>query len=154
MNLGLSYKKFDLSVVLQGQTGNEIVNRKRGNRRWQSDINYDSDMVENRWTGEGSTNSYPSAKGSVKPWNISKFNSFYVEDGSYFRVQNIQMAYTFDKLKFSNTKLPSVRLSLTAERPYTYFKSNGFTPEVGNNGFDDQVYPLAATYTLGLRIIY
>lgn len=57
MNLGLSYKKFDLSVVLQGQTGNEIVNRKRGNRRWQSDINYDSDMVENRWTGEGSTNS-------------------------------------------------------------------------------------------------
>ena len=62
MNLGLSYKKFDLSVVLQGQTGNEIVNRKRGNRRWQSDINYDSDMVENRWTGEGSTNSYPYAK--------------------------------------------------------------------------------------------
>jgi hypothetical protein len=47
-----------------------------------------------------------------------------------------------------------MRLSLTAERPYTSFKSNGFTPEVGGIGFDNQVYPLAATYTLGLRMSY
>lgn len=153
MNLGFSYKKFDFSMVMQGQVGNEICNRKRGERRWQSDINYDADMVLNRWTGEGSSNKYPSAAGTVNPWNIAKFNSFYIEDGSYFRIQNVQVAYTFDKRQLRSVKTPSIRLSLSAERPYTCFSSNGFTPEV-SDGFDLQTYPLAATYTLGVRITY
>lgn len=152
-NVGLSYKNLEFSAVFQGQSGNEIVNRKRGDRRWQSDINYDEDMVVNRWTGEGSTNSYPSAAGSVNPWNISKFNSFYIEDGSYFRIQNVQLAYTLSKRKIGTFNLPTIRFSVMAERPYTYFKSNGFTPEVAN-GFDSQVYPLAATYSFGIRIVY
>ena len=153
INLGLSYKNFDFSMVMQGQGGNQIVNRKRGDRMWQSDINYDAAMVENRWTGPGSTNSYPSAAGSVKPWNISNFNSFYVESGAYFRIQNIQLAYTFDSFKLKAFNFPSIRLSLSAERPFTRFHTNGFTPEVPD-GFDTQVYPMAATYTFGLRIIY
>lgn len=165
INLGFSYKNFDFSAVMQGVAGNQIVNRKRGDRRWHSEINYDADMVENRWTGEGSTNSYPSAAGTINPWNIAKFNSFYVEDGSYFRLQNVQAAYTFPKKDFGKFKMPSIRLSLAAERPLTIFKANSFSPELtGKNadgttsdaaiGFDTEVYPLAATYTFGLRIIY
>lgn len=153
INAGFSYKNFDFSIVMQGQAGNEILNRKRGDRLWQSDINYDADMVEHRWTGPGSTNKYPSAAGSVKTWNIARFNSFYIEDGSYFRIQNIQLAYTFDSFKLRAFDFPSVRLSFSAERPFTHFHTNGFTPEVAN-GIDTQVYPMAATYTFGLRIIY
>lgn len=164
-NLGMTYKNLELSVVMQGVTGNQIVNRKRGDRRWQSDINYDADQVENRWTGEGSTNSNTSAAGSIKPWNIAKFNDAYVESGAYFRIQNIQAAYTLPKKEIGKVKLPSIRLSVTAERPFTFFKANSFTPELtGKNadgtmsdaaiGFDTQVYPLAASYTFGLRIIY
>lgn len=153
VNLGFSYKHFDFSMVMQGQAGNQICNRKRGERRWQSDINYDADLVENRWTGEGSTDRYPSAAGTVNPWNIAKFNSFYVEDGSYFRIQNVQVAYTFARRQLRSFHFPAIRVSLSAERPYTCFKSNGFTPEV-RDGFDLQTYPLAATYTLGLRITY
>lgn len=166
LNLGFSYKNFDFSMSMQGVTGNQIVNRKRGDRRWHSDLNYDADQVENRWTGEGSTNSYPSAAGSVKAWNIANFNSFFVEDGSYFRIQNIQLAYTFPQKQFNKVKMPSIRLSLTADRPFTFFKANSFTPELSGTknadgtmptssyGFDEQVYPLAASYTLGLRITY
>lgn len=153
VNLGLTYKNFDFSVVMQGQTGNQICNRKRGERRWQSDINYDADLAENRWTGEGSSHRYPSAAGTVNPWNISKFNSFYVENGAYFRLQNVQIAYTLAQKQLRSFHLPSIRLSLSAERPYTWFKSNGFTPEV-SDGFDLQTYPLAATYTFGVRITY
>lgn len=153
VNLGLTYKNFDFSVVMQGQTGNQICNRKRGERRWQSDINYDADLAENRWTGEGSSHRYPSAAGTVNPWNIAKFNSFYVEDGAYFRLQNVQIAYTLAQKQLRSFHLPSIRLSLSAERPYTWFKSNGFTPEV-SDGFDLQTYPLAATYTFGVRITY
>lgn len=153
MNLGFSYKNFDFSMVMQGQAGNQICNRKRGERRWQSDINYDADLVENRWTGEGSTNRYPSAAGTVNPWNIAKFNSYYIENGSYFRLQNVQVAYTFAPRQVRSLHFPAIRVSLSAERPYTCFRSNGFTPEV-KDGFDLQTYPLAATYTLGLRITY
>ena len=153
INAGFSYKNFDFSMVMQGQGGNQIVNRKRGDRLWQPDINYDAAQVENRWTGPGSTNRYPSAAGSVKPWNINNFNSFYIEQGAYFRIQNIQLAYTFDSFKLKAFNFPSIRLSFSAERPYTYFHTNGFTPEVPD-GFDSQVYPMAATYTFGLRIIY
>lgn len=165
INLGFSYKNFDFSAVMQGVTGNQIVNRKRGDRRWHSEINYDADMVTNRWTGEGSTNAYPSAAGTINPWNIAKFNSFFVENGAYFRLQNVQMAYTFPKRDFGKFKMPSIRVSLAAERPLTIFKANSFSPELMGKkddgtpsdaviGFDSEVYPLAATYTLGLRIIY
>lgn len=153
INAGLSYKGLDFSIVMQGQGGNQIVNRKRGDRLWQPDINYDAAQVEGRWTGPGSTNRYPSAAGSVKSWNISRFNSFYIEQGAYFRIQNIQLAYTFDSFKLRAFNFPSVRLSFTAERPFTRFHTNGFTPEVPD-GFDTQVYPMAATYTFGLRIMY
>lgn len=153
VNLGFSYKNFDFSLVMQGQTGNQICNRKRGERRWQSDINYDADLVENRWTGEGSSDRYPSAAGTVNPWNIAKFNSFYVENGAYFRIQNVQIAYTLAQKQLRSFHLPSIRFSVSAERPYTWFKSNGFTPEV-SDGFDLQTYPLAATYTFGVRITY
>lgn len=153
INAGFTYKDFDFSVVMQGQTGNQILNRKRGDRQIQPNINYDEDMVVNRWTGAGSTNEYPSAAGSVKPWNISRLNSFYIESGAYFRIQNIQLAYTFRDKKLRDFNLPAIRLSLTAERPFTSFKANSFTPEVAD-GIDTQVYPMAATYTFGLRITY
>ncbi len=165
-NLGFSYKNFDFSAVMQGVLGNQIVNRKRGDRRWHSELNYDADQVENRWVGEGSTNRYPSAVGSVKPWNIAKFNSFFVEDGSYFRIQNVQLAYTFPKKDFGSFKMPTIRLSLTADRPLTIFKANSFSPELtsvknedgtmpaSSYGFDARVYPLSSTYTFGLRIVY
>lgn len=168
INLGFSYKNFDFSMAMQGVAGNEIVNRKRGDRRWHTELNYDADQVENRWTGEGSTNAYPSAKGSIKAWNIANFNSFFVEPGDYFRIQNIQLAYTFPKKDFGRFKMPSVRLSLTADRPFTFFKANSFSPELQSGvqadgteslastsyGFDEQVYPLASSYTFGIRIIY
>lgn len=153
INGGFGYKNFDFSVVMQGQAGNQILNRKRGDRITQSNINYDETMVVDRWTGAGSTNEYPSAAGSVKPWNISKLNSFYIESGAYFRIQNIQLAYTFRDKQLRKFNLPVMRLSLTAERPFTSFSANSFTPEVAD-GIDTQVYPMAATYTFGLRITY
>ena len=72
----------------------------------------------------------------------------YVEDGSYFRIQNIQLGYTF---KVKNG--PTFRVHAAAERPLTVFKYNGFTPEV-SSGFDMQTYPLAAVYSFGLSITY
>lgn len=157
-NLGCSYKNFELNVMLQGQAGNKILNMNRARRLWYSDMNGDAKLVTNLWSGDGSTNSYPSAYGTTKAWNNAT-SSFFVEDGSYLRIQNIQVAYTF---RLSNQQgAPQLRLSLTADRPLIFTKYSGFTPEITgaindlkNLGYDNQVYPASATYSIGWRLIF
>lgn len=152
-SLGFQYKNLEFSLSTFGQAGNEIYNRKRAVRYTQANFNFDKDFYDNRWTGEGSTNTYPSAKGMLKAWNNSHTNSFFVEKGNFFRIQNIMLAYNFRNIRMGGYTLPGVKLSLTADRPFTYFTSNGFTPEISQNfGWDEGVYPLAATYTFGLTI--
>ncbi|MBB3186614.1 SusC/RagA family TonB-linked outer membrane protein [Microbacter margulisiae] len=158
MNVGVSYKHLELNVMLQGQAGNKILNMNRANRLWYSDMNGDAKFVTHLWTGEGSTNSYPSALGTTKGWN-NMASSFFVESGAYLRVQTIQLAYSF---KLGNSmKAPSMRVSFTADRPIIFTKYSGFTPEIGysqaynwGSGYDTQTYPTASTYTIGWTITY
>lgn len=157
-NLGCNYKNFELNVMLQGQAGNKILNMNRARRLWYSDMNGDAKLVTNLWSGDGSTNSYPSAYGTTKAWNNAA-SSFFVENGSYLRIQNIQLAYTF---KLSNQQgAPQLRVSFTADRPFIFTKYSGFTPEITgaindlrNLGYDNQVYPASATYSIGWRLIF
>nr|WP_083702120.1 TonB-dependent receptor [Mangrovimonas sp. DI 80] len=149
-NIGVSYKGFDLSVAVYGQTGNKILNRKRGEIIFTQDTNMDADLAINRWHGEGTSNSYPSSKGLRKGWN-QKMSNFWVEDGDFFRIQNIQLSYTILGEKLAGKNMPETRLTFTAERPFTFFKYNGFDPEVAN-GVDRQTYPIPAVYTIGLNI--
>ena len=149
-NISVSYKKFDLNVAFSGQTGNDILNRKRGEVIFTNDTNVDAEFAINRWHGEGTTNSFPSSEGRRKAWN-QKMSSFFVEDGSYFRVQNIQLAYTIPASTFLGKNMPEIKLTCTAERPITLFNYNGFNPEVAN-GVDRQTYPVPAVYTFGVNI--
>jgi len=148
-NIQVSYKQFDLSVSFAGQTGNDILNRKRGEVLFTNDTNMDADFAINRWHGEGTSNSYPSSEGRRKAWN-QRMSTFFVEDGSYFRVQNIQLAYTIPTGKLGD-KMPEVKLIFTADRPLTVFNYNGFNPEV-SNGIDRETYPIPAVYTFGVNI--
>ena len=130
----------------------------RARRLWYSDMNGDAEMITHLWTGEGSTNSYPSALGTTKGWN-NMASSFFVEDGSYLRIQNIQLAYSFKLANVANA--PSMRVFVTADRPVIFTKYSGFTPEIGGSGtdlsrtgYDNNVYPTSATYSIGCRITY
>ncbi|WP_367889159.1 hypothetical protein [Polaribacter filamentus] len=145
-NVGVTYDNFDLSLNGFGQGGNKILNRKRMEVIFTSDTNWDRDFAINRWHGEGTTNSYPSAAAVRKSWN-QKLNDYYVEDGGYFRIQNITLGYTIKTKK----GFPETRIYCTAEKPLTIFSYNGFNPEV-SNGVDNQTYPVPATYIFGLNI--
>ena len=147
-NINLGYKGWDFGLSFMGVTGNEIVNQKRGSRGTADRMNYEASVVRNRWHGEGTSNNSPSAAGLNRSWNFNTMNSYFVEDGSYFRIQNIQLGYTF-KIKSG----PTFRVHVAAERPLTVFDYNGFTPEI-SSGFDMQTYPVAAVYSLGLNITF
>ena len=126
------------------------MNRKRGEVIFTNDTNIDADFAINRWHGEGTTNSYPSSAGRRKGWN-QKMSSFYVEEGAYFRIQNIQLAYNIPAESLFGKRMPDTKITFTAERPFTSFKYNGFNPEVAS-GIDRQTYPVPAVYTIGVNI--
>jgi len=151
VDFGLNYKKLDVSVSLQGQFGNKILNAKRMNRDVFADANYDLNFYQNAWTTTNHSSTYPSAAAYNTSF-IQQANSFFVEDGSYIRIQNIQVGYTFDKL----LGMKSLRVYVSAQRPFTYFTYNGFSPEVSGkpteNGIDTNVYPMQAVYSVGLKL--
>lgn len=149
-NLGVTWRDLSLTANFTGQTGNKILNRRRGEVIWTPDLNMDADLAINRWHGEGTSNEYPSSAGRRKSWN-QRLSTFLVEDGSFFRIQNVQLAYNLRDQSWFGTEMPDMRVSFTAERPLTLFRYNGFNPEVPS-GVDRQTYPIPAVYTLGLNI--
>ena len=148
--LGLSYKNFDFSMNIMGQRGNKILNRKRGEIIWTNDTNIDADLATGLWNGEGTSNKYPSASGLRRGWN-QNFSDYFIEDGKFFRIQNIQIAYNIKGSKLIGEGMPDARIYLTAEKPLSIFKYNGFNPEVPD-GIDRQFYPVPSVYTVGLNL--
>ena len=155
-NMGVDYKNFDLSIVFQGQAGNKLLNQNRAARSQYSMMNGDAEFVTNLWNGEGSTNIYPSAEATTNGYNFQA-NSFWVESGSYLRIQNIQLGYNFNVGK--DDKQTRFRVFATADRPAIFTNYSGFTPEVTGSGvaglgYDLSIYPVSATYSVGVRVSY
>lgn len=152
LDFNTNYKQFDASITFQGQFGNKVLNAKRMNRDVFTDGNYDLDFYENRWTSSNKSDTYPSAEAYNTSF-IQQANTFFVEDASYIRIQNIQVGYNFNKIK----GIKNLRVYVSAQRPFTYFTYKGFTPEVsGSNptemGIDTSTYPMQAVYTCGLKV--
>ncbi len=157
INFGFTWKGLDFGLSTYGQHGAKMFNRKSQLRYAQSQYNFTKQQFDNRWTGPGSTNEHPSAAALLKSWNVSSSatasNSYFVNSADFFRIQNITVGYSFRNIKMGNYTLPGIRLSLTADRPATFFSADCFSPELSDpEGWDTEVYPLAATYTFGLQI--
>lgn len=155
INMGFKYKGFDFTVVLGGQAGGELWNRKRALRYACSTYNFDYNQYATRWHGEGTSNTAPSAKALMKSWNVgdSQNASYFVESADYFRIQNITLGYTWNNVGVGDYKMPLIRLSLSADKPFTYFTANSMTPEIADaEGWDTEVYPLTSTYTLAVQL--
>ena len=150
INLGMNWRNLDFSMNVFGQMGNQILNRKRGEIIFTNDTNMDADLAINRWHGEGTTNEYPSSAGLRKAWN-QRMSNFWVEDGDFFRIQNVQLGYNLNQLQITPNQVVDIRVYITAEKPWTQFDYNGFNPEVAD-GVDREVYPVPAIYTMGLNV--
>ena len=149
-NMGFNWHDLDFSMNIFGQIGNQILNRKRGEIIFTNDTNMDADLAENRWHGEGTSNEYPSSAGLRKAWN-QRMSNFWIEDGDFFRIQNVQLGYNLNDFQITPNQSVDMRIYLTAEKPWTQFNYNGFNPEVAD-GVDREVYPVPAIYTMGINV--
>jgi TonB-linked SusC/RagA family outer membrane protein len=154
LNTNFAYKNFDLTLDIQGVAGVDVYNGNIGARFGNE--NFTKEFFDNRWTGAGSTNTYP----SVKLGGSTNYlpNSFYVESGAYIRLRNIQLGYSLPKALIEKWKMKKLRVFANAQNAVNLFGYSGFSPEVGgtptNAGVDINVYPLYATYNLGVNLTF
>lgn len=149
--LSLSYKGLDLGVDLQGVYGNEIF--RTWNQGTFADFNYPIEKLE-RWNGIGTSNWEPilSTKRAVNYQN----SSYWIEDGSFFRIRNVQLGYAFGQNLLSRVKIKSLRVYVNAQNLATFANNTGYTPEIGGSatsfGIDNNTYPVPAVYSAGINL--
>ena len=153
-NTSFTYKQFDLTLDMQGVADVDVYNANIGFRFGGE--NFTQDFYEHRWHGPGTSNTYPST--NVGANNNSKPNSFFVESGAYFRVRNAQLGYTLPSLSLKKYGIQRLRVYANAQNAINIFGYKGFTPEIGgaalSRGIDADVYPLFATYNLGVNVTF
>ncbi|MES2486356.1 MAG: SusC/RagA family TonB-linked outer membrane protein, partial [Bacteroidota bacterium] len=151
LTFNVKYKGFDLNVMGQGVAGNQIFQGLRRldmiNANWQT-------TALNRWTGEGTSNTYPRLSTIDNNGNFSKPSSFYLQDGDYFRIKIVQLGYSLPESLISQAGLSQLRLYVTAENLFTFTKYTGYDPEIGGDvmGIDRGYYPQAKSIMIGCNL--
>ncbi len=124
-NFNGSYKRFDFGVFFNGVQGNEIYNQARAFNTLFPDGNKLVDVLD-RWTPENTDGTLPRASAiGIPP------NSFFVEDGSYLRLKNLNVGYNIGNLL--NLKgIEGIRLSVTAQNLFVITGYSGYDPDVAS----------------------
>lgn len=162
LNFNLAYKQFDLVANFYSSIGNDIVNQNISDLYNGTSLsNKVSGLDQMAWHGEGTSNYVPRLSKDDNNENFTKFSSFYVEDGSFVRMKNIQLGYTFTN-KFGLDKL---RLSVSGQNLWTWTNYSGVDPEVAGgdprqddgvkgSGFGGWNYPVQPTIMMGLNVAF
>ncbi len=150
MNNTLSYMGFELSIYLQGVAGNKILNVNNIDMTGMYAAYNQTTDVLNRWTGEGTSTTMPRAVYG-DPNENARISDRYVENGSYLRIKNLSLAYTFPNRWLKALQIENMRLSFSCENLLTFTSYSGFDPEVDINGIDSNRYPISRTFSIGLN---
>ena len=157
INLSAGYKGFDISAFFQGSQGNDIYNQNKIFTDFPSFVNGNrSDRVLDSWTPTNTNPSLPALSATIQG-NEARSNSFFVEDGSYLRLKNLQIGYTIPKDVTSKYGIDSFRLYVQASNLFTITKYDGWDPEIISFdnltlGVDSNLSPQPRIMTLGLNI--
>lgn len=156
LNSVLSYKGFELTIFIQGSQGNKIFNlNKAVSLDLGMGLNLPVEVYESHWTAENPNAKYPKISRSLS----ANMSDRFVEDGSYLRFKNIQLAYSVPAKKLGWNWLKSAQIYASGQNLITFTKYSWYDPEVnaygGTNsirqGIDYSVYPTYKSVTFGIR---
>lgn len=181
------YKGFDLTLFLNGSYGNKVLNYNaitltHMNSAWTNQLNSVSDRAKlvpidpGKVYADGSkwyddiTNVKVANSGTKTPRatindpnDNDRISSRYVEDGSYLRIKNLTLGYTFPKKWMQKAHIENLRIYCNIQNLYTFTKYTGYDPEIGAStqdatgltyGIDNGRYPSPTTYSFGLNITF
>lgn len=158
VNLGfgfnMEYKGFDFSLTANGAFGHQIAQsyRPQTNKLY---YNYTKQMMDERWHGEGTSNTFPRLGNAS---NFNKVSDIYIQDADYVRIQNITVGYDFKRL-WKKSPLKQMRLYLSLQNWFTFTGYEGLDPAVGYGGGTDWAsgvdlgyYPTAKSFIVGANL--
>ncbi len=157
LNSVMSYKNFEFSFFIQGSQGNDIFNINAINSTldYGYGLNMPEDVYLDHWTPTHTIAKYPVISRTV----TYKVSNRFIEDGSYLRVKNIQLAYNFSGKNLKVNWIRNIQLYVSGQNLLTFTKYSWFDPEVnaqgsGNStslGYDWYSYPTSKSVTFGIR---
>lgn len=155
ISLQANYKGFDFGIDFNGVYGNEIYRFWGSSELPFTTFNYPAFKM-NRWTGEGTSNWDPILGANH---TINRLPSTYgIEDGSYFRIRNIQLGYNFKPELLKKVNIKSIRLFANVQNLKTFKRNSGYTPEFGGTatsfGIDNGNGPVPLVFTGGINVTF
>ena len=153
LNLSFNYKRFDFNAYAFASIGNEIVRNYERNLPLTNRPTYFLD----RWTGPGTSNTSPrvttGATGNIL------FSDFYVEDGSFLRLQSVQLGYSVGQATLEKLQFSKLRFYVTGSNLFTLTKYRGYDPTTSNGapiggGIDQGFYPSPKTFLFGMNVTF
>lgn len=163
LNMAGNYKNFDVSMFFQGAFGQKIFSQVNFDiEGFYRGFNVTERYYREHWTGEGTSNTQPRASWAAKSNNVIASSRF-LEDGSYFRLKNLQVGYTIPNTK--KLGIENLRCYLAGTNLFTLTRYSGLDPEMtvstnsaseGDmaNGIDWGTYPVAMTFTFGINLTF
>ncbi|MDO6517000.1 SusC/RagA family TonB-linked outer membrane protein [Zobellia uliginosa] len=162
LNISASYKNLDLSLFFNGVSGNKILNANRYRGYFDTEGPYLTDALR-AWTPTNTNTDIPRNTQSDPGFN-RRPSDFYLENGAYFRLKNMQIGYTVPSEISERMMMTKLRIYGSATNLFTLTDYTGYYPEVGRNtrssrrifssGVDESAYPTARTVQLGVQISF
>lgn len=158
LNVDLFYRAFDLSIFLQGEQGRDIFNAARRQLDFPSfNFNFGANTLD-AWTPENTDTDIPRLTAS-DPNNELRVSSYYVEDGSYLKVDRVTLGYTLPARLTQRVQATRARIYFQAQDLFTLTDYSGTDPELGpqnafNLGIDRNYYPTPRKFTFGLNLTF
>jgi TonB-linked SusC/RagA family outer membrane protein len=151
LNVSFEYKNFDFVAYAFASIGNEIVRNYERNNPLTNRTAYFLD----RWRGEGTSNSFPRVTTGANS-NIL-FSDFYVEDGSFLRMQNITLGYSLSDRALESSKISKLRFYVAIQNLFTLTEYQGYDPVISSGapigaGIDGGSYPNPRQFLLGMNL--
>ena len=151
-----AYMGFDFSLFLQGSQGNDVMNiLKYDTESGTGYYNATKGFIEKSWSGEGSTDKFH--KISQNQSLNNSVSDYFVEDGSYLRIKNLQIGYSISPRFLAKAKITQFRIFIGAQNLATITGYSGLDPEIGSSdpkltGIDQGYYPQARTFMTGINL--
>ncbi|TGE14233.1 TonB-dependent receptor [Hymenobacter elongatus] len=150
INGGLNFRGLDFSFVFSGNVNNKVYNRKK--QATQSDTdNVEADFANSRWSATNPSQTDPFAIRNNTP-----NSTYFIESGSYLRLNNLVLGYTIPGELTKKAYISSLRVFASGQNLFTVTNYSGFTPELPggplDSGIEATTYPTSRTLALGLNV--
>lgn len=149
ITLNAAWKGFDVIVFGTGSVGNDIYACFNRSDYTLNKLTY---YTENRWTPENKGGITPKAGASdMDKYYLSSANVF---DGSFFKIKQIQVGYTFPKHLTKKLNVENLRIYASMDDWFTFTDYIGFDPEITNGGVDKGTYPTSKKFVAGISLAF